>query len=188
MSAKPLILISGFSGAGKTTFWKELIAKHPDQIIRVPTTTSRPPREGDTPGVDYHFVTPEEFLRKKEAGEFLETSYHFGTHYGSTHPEKFNLAPGQIPLYTVDPNGVNAIKALYPDAHAFFLFISPEEQYKRLLARGTAPDLIQKRIDRYNEEAQLLENNRHLYHVLRNEEPDDLAKAIEYFKRTVQLG
>jgi len=188
MQPQPIILISGFSGAGKTTFWQEIVNHYPGQIIKVTSSVTRPPRENEVPGVDYHFLTTEDFLNKKEAGHFMETSEHFGNHYGSTSPEKLDLEPGQVPLYTVDPNGVASIKAMYPHAHAFFMYISPEEQYRRLTSRGESPEVIQKRLDRYQEEADMLAANQHHYHILRNEEPEDLQKAIEQFRQTVQLG
>ena len=188
MTKHPIALISGFSGAGKTTFWQELQNHHPDQIIKVTSFTTRATREGEIPGVHYHFISPEEFHEKKDNNHFLEWSAHYDQHYASPIPEELILTPDQIPLYTVDTNGAAAIKKTHPHAQAFFLYISPDEQYKRLTSRTTDQSLIASRLQRYEEEKEALEMNRDIYHILHNEEPDDLKKAIEYFRQTMQLG
>ncbi len=185
---KHIALLTGFSGAGKTTLWKELLALHPEELKRVITYTTRPPRDGEVHGVDYHFLAPDEFLHRKSQGHFLEASEHYGHHYGSPNPEHVDLEEHQIPIYTVDTNGSIAIKEHYPETHAFFLYISPEEQYRRLTERNADPENVKKRLERYHHEQEILERNRHLYHIIRNEEPDDLHNAIQHFRKTLQLG
>ena len=189
--SSPIILITGFSGAGKTTIWKELLNQHPKQIVRIPNNTTRAAREGEIPGVDYHFLTEEEFHRKREAGEFLESSEHMGSWYASTHPEAFKLEPDQIPLYTIDPVASVKLKQQFPHMELFFVYISPEEQYRRLTSfRGEtlSPQQLQSRIARYEQEHNVLEANREHFHVLRNETIEDLTNAVEYIQRKLSLG
>jgi guanylate kinase len=189
MPPKRIALLTGFSGAGKTTLWKELAALYPDQLKRVITYTTRNPRPGEVPGVDYHFITPEEFHQKNEQGHFLESSEHYGHHYAAPTVDHLDVEEHHVPMYVIDPKGGLAVKDHYPQTEAFFLYVSPEEQYRRLTERGnTDPELVKKRLERYQHEQEILEKNRHLYHILRNEEPDDLKKAMEHFRQTVQLG
>src|ERR1700756_2752367 len=75
-----LIVISGPSGAGKTTIARRLVERRPKLVASVSATT-RPPRRGEQDGVDYHFLSPEEFERKRMAGEFLECFEVFGLGY-----------------------------------------------------------------------------------------------------------
>lgn len=188
-SPKHIALLTGFSGAGKTTLWKELIALHPQQLNRVVTYTTRNPREGEQHGVDYHFLTTEDFLQKQEDGHFLESSQHYGHHYGSPTPDHLILPHDEaVPFYVIDPAGGVVLKERYPNTHAFFLYISPEEQYRRLKERATDPTFLQKRFARYQLENEVLEKNKHLYTILRNEEPEDLKNALEHFQKTLQLG
>lgn len=184
---KPLALITGFSGAGKTTLWQTLLSKHPDRLIKVVTSTTRPPREGERHGHDYHFLTPDDFLGKKSAGHFLETSEHYGHHYGSTAPEALELDRHHIPLYVLDTNGILEVKNQYPNAQAFFVHISPQEQYKRLSERTSNPEELEKRLRRYLHEQEVLETNEDIFHILPNETPEDLEKAVEHIRRTLAL-
>lgn len=183
-----LILLTGFSGAGKTTLFQELVSRHPDQLIKVISNTTRAPRPGEVHGKDYNFLSHDEFHAKREAGHFLEHSEHYGNWYASTAPEQLDLVPGQIPLYVIDPGGFLAIREKYPHAHQFFLYVSPEEQYKRLSARDFEPHLLESRLAAYEREHQVLEAHKDKFNVLRHESVEDLQNAVEYIRKTLQLG
>ena len=81
-----LLVLSAPSGGGKTTLAKALLQARPDTAYSVSATT-RPIREGERDGVDYHFLTRDEFLRRREAGEFLESATYGGHLYGTLRSE-----------------------------------------------------------------------------------------------------
>lgn len=182
-----IVLITGLSGAGKTTLWQNLVSRHPDRLHKVITHTTRPPREGERNGHDYHFVTPEDFHALREKGHFLESSEHYGNHYGSAAPTSLGLPPEYIPLYVVDPNGALAITEAFPNTHAFFVAISPAEQLRRLKERTADEAAIAARLARYDQEMAMYEANKHRINLLINEEPQDLEKAIDTIRRSLAL-
>ncbi|CAN5169883.1 guanylate kinase [soil metagenome] len=184
----PTILITGFSGSGKTTLFDNIMALHGDQLHRVISTTTRSLREGEVDGVHYHFITPEQFIANREAGKFLESSQHYGHYYGSTAPEFVDVPEGKIPLYLLDPKGVKFFVQKYPESKPFFLYISRDEQIKRLGGRNHEQHLVDERLKRYDFEHEILKDQEHLLHVLPHETVDDLNNAVEYIRRTLQLG
>lgn len=79
-----LVVISGPSGVGKTTLLRKVLAAFPALVPSVSATT-RPPRAGERDGVDYHFLSDEEFERRRAAGEFLECCQVYGRQIGRAH-------------------------------------------------------------------------------------------------------
>src|SRR2546430_14795331 len=73
-----LIILSGPSGVGKSTVLRRLVGRFPDRLRLSISATTRPPRPGETDGVDYYFLAPDEFARRRQAGEFLESCEVFG--------------------------------------------------------------------------------------------------------------
>jgi len=135
-----LVVMSGPSGSGKTTI-KERLRRHPDVRVAI-TVTTRKPREGEKDGRDYHFVSREEFLRRKTAGDFAETNDVFGTGtlYGSLRAEiDAELAqPGRVLLIEVDVTGARNLKRA--GYEGTYLFIAPPDMQQlenRLRSRGT---------------------------------------------------
>jgi len=148
--------MSGPSGSGKTTI-KERLRRHPDVRVAV-TVTTRAPRKDEQDGRDYHFVTREEFLRRKAAGEFAETNDVFGTGtlYGSLRAEIDGALaqPGRVLLIEVDVTGArNLRRAGY---EGVYLFIAPPDMAQlesRLRKRGTDDAAaIDKRLQRARDE------------------------------------
>ncbi|MEX2113643.1 MAG: guanylate kinase [Pirellulales bacterium] len=135
-----LIVISGPSGAGKTTLLARLLARFP-QLTPSISATTRPPRPGERDGVDYHFLTAEEFSRRQLAGEFLECCEVFGRGYwyGTLRSEVSpSLATGKSVVLEIDVQGTMAVLAAYPDA--ITIFVRPgdaAELERRLRGRGT---------------------------------------------------
>ena len=82
-----LVVVSGPSGVGKTTVLRQLLNDVPDLIASISATT-RPPRTGEKNGVDYHFLSSDEFARRKQQGDFLESCRVYGRQhwYGTYHP------------------------------------------------------------------------------------------------------
>src|SRR5690606_2856455 len=111
-----LLIISGPSGVGKTTITRAVEAAIPGAVFSVSATT-RPKTPADREGVDYHFVTPDEFARLEQAGEFLETADVFGRLYGT--PRQWveeRLAEGRLVILEIDVVGAEKVKAQLPEA------------------------------------------------------------------------
>jgi guanylate kinase len=151
-----LVVMSGPSGSGKTTI-KERLRLHPSVCVAV-TVTTRKPRRDEVDGRDYHFVSREEFLRRKAANEFAETNDVFGTGtlYGSLRAEMDAILaqPGRVLLIEVDVTGARNLKAAGYDGT--YLFIAPPDMQQlesRLRQRGTDDAAaIERRLQRARDE------------------------------------
>jgi guanylate kinase len=109
-SAPLLILISAPSGGGKTTLCHQLLVARPD-MTRAITCTTREPRAGEKDGVDYHFFTAEEFLKRLQAGNFIEHATVYGNSYGILKSELLGkLRSGSDVLLNVDVQGAATIR------------------------------------------------------------------------------
>jgi len=106
-----MILISAPSGAGKTTLCELLLQARPD-MARAVTCTTREPRKGEVDGVDYYFLKAEDFLRRVQAGNFLEHATVYGNSYGLLKSELLSkLRAGKDVLLNVDVQGAATIRA-----------------------------------------------------------------------------
>ena len=133
-----LIVISGPSGAGKGTICKALLEKIDDLFISVSATT-RSPREGEVDGVNYHFLTKEDFISKVERNDFLEYAEVHGNMYGTP---KFKveemLEQGKNVILEIDIQGALKVKENFSEG--VFIFILPpsmEELKQRIIKRGS---------------------------------------------------
>jgi len=133
-----LIVVSAPSGAGKTTLCRRLLEALPGLVFSVSHTT-RPPRSGERPGADYHFVGRAEFEARRTAGEFLEWAVVGGELYGtSAVAVETSLSEGLDVLLDVDTQGAAAVRRLKPEAVLVFILPpGPEALRARLLARGS---------------------------------------------------
>lgn len=143
-----LIVLSGPSGAGKSTVVAELMGQRDNLRFSVSYTT-RTPRMGEQDGVNYHFVTREEFRRKIRDGELLEYASYVDHDYGTGEREvQEMLDQGWDVLLDIEVNGARQVKARRPDA--LLIFIVPpsfEELSRRLHRRNTdSEDVIQGRL------------------------------------------
>lgn len=100
-----MIVIVGESASGKTTLVKEFVKKHPD-YARVVTYTTRPPRDGEADGVDYHFVSDETFEKLSNEGYFVEENMYRGWHYGTA----FKDCQIDKAIIVLTPAGFRALK------------------------------------------------------------------------------
>jgi len=122
---------------------------HPEIWLSVSVTT-RQPREGETDGVEYHFVDQAEFDRMVAAGELLEHDAHMGASYGTPRaPVEAQLAAGGSALLEIDIEGARQVRRAVPDA--LLVFLAPpswDELVRRLSARGTEPpEVIARRLE-----------------------------------------
>jgi guanylate kinase len=149
-----LLVLSSPSGGGKTTIAKSLLQARDDLGYSVSATT-RPPREGEREGVDYHFLTREQFTRRVAAGEFLEWATYAGNLYGTLRSEIDKIfARGRTAVLDVEIEGARQIRATFPNSlHLFVLPPSADVLIDRLSGRNTEPpEVIRERIIRAADE------------------------------------
>lgn len=129
-------VITGPSGVGKTTVAYELLKRRPT-LKKVVTCTTRPPRPGETDGVDYHFLDADAFARLVAEGRMFESAFHYGSHYGSRTEDVGRLvADGFDVLFVVDVVGAQTIKRDHPEAVTIFIdAASTEELVERMESR-----------------------------------------------------
>ncbi|MFC7498922.1 guanylate kinase [Enterovirga sp. GCM10030262] len=145
-----LFVLSSPSGAGKTTIARMLLDQDSGISLSVSATT-RPMREGEVDGRDYHFVTDAEFDRMVESGQFLEWAHVFGQRYGTLENEvRKSIDAGCDVLLDIDWQGTQQLKQVDPDiVRVFILPPSMAELERRLRARGTDSDeVIASRMER----------------------------------------
>ena len=145
-----LIIFSAPSGSGKSTIINYLLTQHLNLAFSI-SATSRPPRGAERDGVEYFFLTPEEFRHRIENGEFLEYEEVYEDRFYGTLKSQVEkqLQDGQNVIFDVDVVGGCNIKQFYGD-RALSVFIQPpsiEELRKRLIGRGTdSPEVIESRV------------------------------------------
>ena len=173
-----LVVISGPSGAGKTTLLKRLYACAPRPLIVSVSATTRAPRPGEHDGIDYHFLSKEEFERRRLRGDFLECCevYQRGDWYGTLHSEVApRLAAGKWVVLEIDVQGTLAVLQHYPAAVTIFVRPSSlAELERRLRLRGTEDEAaLQRRLDVARRE--LASIDRYRYQVVN----DDVERAVK---------
>src|SRR5947207_4465317 len=150
-----LVVVSAPSGGGKTTLCQQLLTTNPN-IIRAVTCTTRPPRAGEREGVDYYFLDAATFLRRVQAGNFLEHATVYGNSYGTLKSEVVGkLRQGKDVLLNVDVQGAATIREQSQNDHELAralitVFLTPPSMAvleERLKRRGQdSPGAIQKRL------------------------------------------
>lgn len=152
---KPFLLVlSSPSGGGKTSIAKNLLQARDDLGYSVSATT-RPIRAGEREGVDYHFISREEFLQRREAGEFLESAGYGGHLYGTLRSEIDRIfGRKQHAVLDIEIEGARQIRRSFPNSlHLFVLPPSAEVLVGRLRGRNTErPEVVRDRIIRAAEE------------------------------------
>lgn len=136
-----VVIISGPSGAGKTTLVKRLYKRCSAPLVPSVSATTRAPRPGETDGLDYYFLSRDEFVRRRQRGEFLECFEVFekGDWYGTLESEVTpSLTAGKWVVLEIDVQGTLAVLAQFPDAITIFVRpSSTRELERRLRERGT---------------------------------------------------
>ena len=149
MSKGKLVVISGCSGVGKGTVLGIMMEKRKDLKFSVSATT-REPRDSETEGVHYYFVTKEQFEELIASGQMLEYSAHNANYYGTPRAQaEEKMAAGSV-LLDIEPNGAKQVKAAAPEAVLVFIMPpSMEELERRLRGRGdTSEEQIAMRMER----------------------------------------
>jgi len=173
-----LVIISGPSGVGKGTVRKALFEMEGHDLVYSISMTTRPQREGEVDGVDYFFVSVEEFEKRIKEDKFLEYAKFVGHYYG-TPKDKIDeqLANGKEVVLEIEVQGANQVREKAKDG--VFIFIAPPSRnalYRRLLRRGTENKTsINKRMDKANREFPLA----HRYdYIVVNDEVTNAADRI----------
>ncbi len=180
-----LVVVSGFSGAGKGTIMKRLLADYPDHYALSISATTREPRPGESHGREYFFVSQAEFEEMIEKDALIEYARYVDNYYGT--PKDYvhrQLEAGRDVILEIEIQGALKVKAAYPDT--LLMFVSPpnaEELRERLVNRGTEDAAtIASRLKRAWQEAQGVEQYdyfvindileecvQEVHHIIRNE-------------------
>ena len=160
-----LIVVSGFSGAGKGTLMKALMNRYSERYALSVSATTRSPREGEKNGVEYFFRTKEDFEKMIAKDELIEYAKYVDNYYGT--PKAYveeQLSAGKDVILEIEIQGALKIKEKFPDT--LLLFVTPPDAdtlKERLIGRGTETmDVIEARMKRAAEEAQFMDQYDHL--------------------------
>lgn len=183
MNRGKLVIVSGFSGAGKGTVMNRLVADNSNYALSVSATT-RQPRPNEVDGVSYFFKTHEEFESMIENDELLEYARYVDNYYGT--PKAFVEAmrnKGKDVLLEIEMQGAMLVKGKCPDAILIFITTKDAATLRdRLTGRGTeTPEVIEKRMDRAREEAQGVEN---YDYIVVNDELEECVETVDRIVRS----
>lgn len=158
---KQLIVISAPSGAGKTTITKRILQKHQDKLTFSISATTRKMREGERDGVDYYFLTKEDFLHKIKENELIEYEQIFDNYYGTLVSEIDRAKEqGKSLIFDIDVKGGISIHNRF-QKDCLLIFIAPpsiEVLRERLISRGTeTQEVIERRLARAKMEMEMAE-------------------------------
>lgn len=173
-----LVVISGPSGVGKGTVRSALFNMQGHDLVYSVSMTTRPPRTGEVDGVDYYFVSKEEFEKRINEKKFLEYAEFVSNYYGTPLDKvEEQLALGKEVVLEIEVQGALQVREKMSDA--LFIFIAPpslEDLYQRLVNRGTEPiEIINERIAKAKRELKLA----YLYdYIVVNDEVNNAADKI----------
>ncbi|HEV2751445.1 MAG TPA: guanylate kinase [Gemmatimonadales bacterium] len=147
-----VVVLAAPSGGGKTTITREIRTRLPDVFGYSVSATTRKARPGERDGEAYHFLTREEFLRRRQAGEFLEWAQYAGKLYGTLRDEVDRvLKSGKHVLLDVEVQGARQVRQAYPSPASLIVFVippSPRVLIERLRDRRTESEAqLRKRIE-----------------------------------------
>jgi guanylate kinase len=173
-----VFVITGPSGVGKGTLIRSLLERVPELELAVSATTRRA-RAGETAGVDYWFLSDDEFARRIDAGEFVEHAEYSGRRYGTLRSELDRRVEGGIPVVLeIEVQGARQVRRSVPDAVQ--VFIAPpslEALRARLVGRGTDdPAEVERRLRVAEEELRARDE---FHHVVVNDRLEDAVAQLE---------
>lgn len=178
-----LVVVSGFSGAGKGTLMKELLKRYDNYALSISATT-RSPREGEADGEDYFFVSRDKFQHMISENQLIEYAQYVNHYYGT--PSEYvqrQMASGKDVILEIEIQGALKVKKRFPDT--LLLFVTPpsaQELKRRLVGRGTETiEVINARLSRAAEEAAGMEAYDYL---LIN---DEIDSCVEQMHQLIQL-
>lgn len=175
-----LYAVSGHSGAGKTSVMRCAMGTKKEVV----SVTTRPIRErdGEIDGVDYYFMTQEEF-DDLDANDMLaeKTTYYGRSSYGVTKAEIDNKLSKGNAFIIVDFNGYEQLKVIYPDLIGIFIYTSKETAHERMISRGDTEEYAEKRLETYDIE---MANMKYYNFAIRN---TDFFPTVSIIEKIVQV-
>jgi guanylate kinase len=178
-----VFVITGPSGVGKGTLIRGLLERVPELELSVSATT-RKPRAGERDGIDYHFLTPEEFEQHVTAGDFLEHATYSGNRYGTLRSEvERRLKEGRPVVLEIELQGARQVRQAMPDAVAVFIAPPSRDALRaRLIGRGTdTPEQVDERMRTAERE---LEAQPEFSHVVVNDRLEQATDQLVAIVRT----
>ncbi len=177
-----LVVVSGFSGAGKGTLMKALFDKYHNYALSISATT-RAPREGEVDGREYFFVTREQFEGMIGDNQLIEYAQYVNNYYGTPREYVFRqMEEGRDVILEIEIQGALKVKERFPET--LLLFVLPpsaEELRRRLIGRGTETmEVIEARLHRASQEAEGMDS---YDYILVN---DDLDVCVEEMHNLIQ--
>ena len=174
-----LVVISGFSGAGKGTLMKALMKEYGDSYALSVSATTRNPRPGEMDGVDYFFVTKDKFEQMIAEDALIEYAQYVENYYGT--PKKYveeKLADGKDVILEIEVMGALNVKKQFPDALLIFISApSISELKSRLAGRGTeSEETIIKRLRKATEEAEDMDK---YDYIIVNDDLDECIHTVD---------
>ncbi len=170
-------MITGPSGVGKGTLIRGLLERVPELELSVSATT-RAPRPGEADAVDYHFLTPQRFEARVQAGDFLEHATYSGNRYGTLRSELERRTGAGVPVVLeIEVQGARQVRAAMPEAVAVFIAPPGREALRaRLVGRGTdTPEQVDERLRTAERE---LEAQPEFGHVVVNDRLEDATGEL----------
>lgn len=178
-----LLVVSGFSGAGKGTLMKELVGRYDQYALSVSATT-RSPREGEVDGREYFFRTREEFEQMIAEDALIEHACYVGNYYGTPKGPyvEEQLSKGKDVILEIEIQGALQIKKRFPDTLLLFVSTPDADTLKnRLVGRGTeSMEVVENRLSRAAEEAEGIEQ--YDYFIIN----DDLDACVTQVHQIIQ--
>lgn len=184
MNKGQIFIISGPSGCGKSTLLKEVFSKR-DKVYFSVSATTREPREGETDGVQYYFVTKEKFRNMIENDEFLEYAEYVENSYGTPRePVETKIDEGYDVFMDIEVQGAAQVKAKKPEAVS--IFIAPpsiEELERRLRSRSTeTEEKVQGRLQKARVE--LFEAPKYDFQIVNDDVERASAEILDIIEKT----
>ena len=185
-SDKPVIVI-GPSAVGKDTMINRLKSKYPNVIHKLPSYTTRPMRSGEIDGVDYYFVTKEEFIQMKRKGELIGIQEYNNNWYASNKErlEESLKNKKKIIVLNYNINTANEVRDKIPFNCVAILPPSESALKERLIKRKTKAEEIEKRMEYSIKEIQLINDANYInYRLVNDKEEEAFNKLEKYLKET----
>lgn len=179
-----IIALIGKAGSGKDTILHEVLNQMPD-LNEMISCTTRPKREGEVDGVNYFYLTPEQFLNAEMIESSCFNGWYYGTSYESLKQDKINIG-------VFNPEGIRSfLKRSDIKLTVYYITASPKQRLLRQLNRENNPN-VDEIVRRYFTDEQDFEHLDFEYTVFKNENENDLTKCVElinlYTKSGIEYG
>lgn len=177
MNKIKVIALFGKAGSGKDTILHALVNKFPDRYNEIVSCTTRPPREGEQEGVNYYFLTVDQFTEKVLNGDMLEATefnnWHYGTALSSLSTDKVNVG-------VFNPEGIRCLmEDNFVDLIAYYVQVGDKERLIRQLIREVDPD-VKEIIRRFSADERDFEDLEDInYQIIINQDKNDMCSAID---------